>query len=488
MTSQRGALRSRPLIAGGVLLAVAALVASSVTVDPTSPGITSAPDTPAVTVVDDPSVPSSVLVSRTLFDSASTAVVLSANAGDSERRKAIDVASANKIPVLQIDDAGPAPVAAELSRLDVDQVIGIGPGLPDLGVPAADSESATGAIPSATATADRLVLVAGGVDALATAEAAGVTAVGVPIADPRSSGEAVAALKEDPDRPVLAIGAFGNEKTAGDRIAAARTVPELPGGGQIVFPGRRMVALYGSPGGADLGPLGAQGIDASIRRIRRVAEPYQRLSVETIVPAFEIIVTVASADPGYQGKYTNIIDPEAIRPWIDAAGRAGVYVTLDLQPGRMDFLTQAKMYRDLLKEPHVGLALDPEWRLKPKQVHLTQIGSVDPTEVNKTADWLADLVRTENLPQKVFVLHQFDADMLGDRSLLDTSHPELATVIHADGHGTPTVKRATYERIVDGLPPNVWLGWKNFYKEDKPMFSPRQTLRVRPEPWFISYQ
>ncbi|MDR2279461.1 MAG: hypothetical protein LBE07_01255 [Gordonia sp. (in: high G+C Gram-positive bacteria)] len=488
MTSQRGALRSRPLVAGGVLLAVAALVASSVVVDPASPGIASSADAPALTVIDDASVPPSVLVSRTLVESSSTAVVLSPNADESERRKAVDVASSNKIPLFQIDDAGPAPVAAELARLDVEQVIGIGSGLPDLGVAVADTASTAQAIPSAAASGDRLVLVAGGDDALATAEAAGVTAVGVPVADPRSSGEAVAALKSDPDRPILAIGAFGTEETISDRITAARTVPELPGGGQLVFPGRRMVALYGSPGGADLGPLGAQGVDASIRRIRRVAEPYRRLSDTEVVPAFEIIVTVASADPGYQGKYTNIIDPEVIRPWIDAAGKAGVYVTLDLQPGRMDFLTQAKMYRDLLKEPHVGLALDPEWRLKPKQVHLTQIGAVDPAEVNKTADWLAELVRTENLPQKVFVLHQFDADMLGDRSLLDTSHPELATVIHADGHGTPTVKRATYDRIVDGLPPNVWLGWKNFYKEDKPMFSPRQTLRVLPEPWFISYQ
>ena len=163
-------------------------------------------------------------------------------------------------------------------------------------------------------------------------------------------------------------------------------------------------------------------------------------------------------------------------------------MTLDLQPGRMDFLTQAERYRDLLRRPHVGLALDPEWRLKPNQKHLTQIGSVEPAEVTRTADWLAALVRDENLPQKVFVLHQFDAAMLGDRSRIDTSHPELATVIHADGHGTPSIKMKSWRRIVDGLPPNVRLGWKNFYTEDAPMFSPRRTLGVDPEPWFVSYQ
>jgi hypothetical protein len=33
------------------------------------------------------------------------------------------------------------------------------------------------------------------------------------------------------------------------------------------------------------------------------------------------------------------------------------------------------------------------------------------------------------------------------------------------------------------------MGWKNFYDEDHPTFTPRQTYRdVRPAPWFVSYQ
>ena len=34
---------------------------------------------------------------------------------------------------------------------------------------------------------------------------------------------------------------------------------ELPGGGRVVFPGRRLVALYGHPGAPSLGVLGEQG-------------------------------------------------------------------------------------------------------------------------------------------------------------------------------------------------------------------------------------
>ena len=73
-------------------------------------------------------------------------------------------------------------------------------------------------------------------------------------------------------------------------------------------------------------------------------------------------------------------------PDVQAAAAAGQYVVLDLQPGRTDFLTQARRYESLLTEPNVGLALDPEWRLAPDQVPLRQIGGVDASEVEHL-DW-----------------------------------------------------------------------------------------------------
>jgi len=165
-----------------------------------------------------------------------------------------------------------------------------------------------------------------------------------------------------------------------------------------------------------------------------------------------------------------------------------MYVMLDLQPGRTDFLTQAKLYEELLIQPHVGLALDPEWRLKPGQRHLVQIGSVTADEVNKTAAWLAELTRAHKLPQKVLMLHQFRLDMITDRARVETDHDELRVVIHADGFGTPPLKFNTWRAMHVNPPPNVWWGWKNFYDEDSPTFTPGQTVAVSPSPVFISYQ
>ncbi len=167
--------------------------------------------------------------------------------------------------------------------------------------------------------------------------------------------------------------------------------------------------------------LGEQGVKASIKRVERLARKYRRVSKAEFVPTFEIIATVASGGAGKDKNYSNEVSIKTLTPLIDAAEKAGVYVILDLQPGRTDFLTQAKRYRSLLERPHVGLALDPEWRLKKKQKHLRQIGSVEVAEINRVSDWLAELTRRKVLPQKLFVLHQFSLSMIKHRGRLDTA-------------------------------------------------------------------
>src|SRR3712207_6952449 len=49
---------------------------------------------------------------------------------------------------------------------------------------------------------------------------------------------------------------------------------------------------------------------------------YQPLVGTPVVPAFEIIATVASASAGPDGNYSSESDVEALRPWVEAAGQA----------------------------------------------------------------------------------------------------------------------------------------------------------------------
>jgi len=120
------------------------------------------------------------------------------------------------------------------------------------------------------------------------------------------------------------------------------------------------VALYGHPGTAALGVLGEQDLPGSIARVQKLAASYAALSDVPVVPTFEIIATTASSEPGADRDYSSESTVESLRPWVDRAAAAGMYVVIDLQPGRADSLSQARRYIDLLRLPNVGLALDPE--------------------------------------------------------------------------------------------------------------------------------
>jgi len=322
-----------------------------------------------------------------------------------------------------------------------------------------------------------------------TAQVAGAVTVPVHGDDPRGDPTAITALAAIKPTRVLAAGAgFGSASQLAYRVAVAATGVQLPGGGQLVFPGHRLVALYGNPESPGLGALGEQDLPASIARARQMAAPYQALSSVPVVPAFEIIATVALSSPGPEGTYSAVTSLATLRPWVERATAAGFYVILDLQPGRASLLDQAKLYEPLLAMPNVGLALDAEWKLQPGQLPLQQIGSVSITEVNSVVHWLAGLTAELHLPQKVLVLHQFQLSMIQNEHDLDMQNDDLAIVVHMDGQGTQEVKQETWDTITAAAPHGVFFGWKNFLVKDHPMLSPQGTMSKVPVPVMISYQ
>ncbi|GAA1298623.1 hypothetical protein [Pseudonocardia xinjiangensis] len=460
---------------------------------PLSPQVT-APGAPTTVLPSDDPVELAVATSAALYATAPV-VVLTAAGDEAGQAPATAVAERIGAPLLLTPaDGDAAGVRAELSRLGARTVLAVDDGAAHWASAAdgsAEIVTDEAALPAVTAPPRRQSVLVLAQDspaqaaATATARASGAEVVVVPGADPRRA-------PEPPRRPehVLALGsAFGTSDVLDRRLAVAATGVQLPGGGQVLFPGRRMVALYGHPGAPALGVLGEQGVEESVKRAQSLAAEYQPLLGEPVVPAFEVITTVADSGPGPDGDYSSESSVADLRPWVDAARGAGVYVVLDLQPGRSDFLTQARRYEELLAQPHVGLALDPEWRLAPQQRHRTQIGSVGVDEINSVITWLADLTRDRVLPQKLLMVHQFRLSMISGREKLDTSRDELGVILHADGFGTPDLKLQTWATLHEAQPSGVHWGWKNFYDEDRPMFTPAQTMAVGPEaPVFVSFQ
>ncbi len=260
--------------------------------------------------------------------------------------------------------------------------------------------------------------------------------------------------------------------------------PELPLGGRTIFPGHRVVAYYGTAGTAGLGVLGVGSPDGIVPRLRAAAAgfatPDRKLQI-----AFELIVSVAQRKPGADGTYSKMIDFGKIQQYVDAARRHQALLVLDVQPGRGDFLTQVKKLRPVLEQPHVGLALDPEWRMAPDQVPGKVTGAVGAAEVNAVAAYVAGIIAEKNLPQKLFLLHQFKVSMIPDLAAV-TPQPGLAIVHHLDGFGTRAEKNATFNRLFQ--PGRFHLGYKLFYDEDVGMYSPADVLGFQHVPDYVSYQ
>jgi hypothetical protein len=255
---------------------------------------------------------------------------------------------------------------------------------------------------------------------------------------------------------------------------------QLPRGGRSILPEFRVVAYYGAPQSRELGALGIGSPNGAARRLVRQADPYGRKR-RPILPALELITVIANADGGDDGKYRSRQKDAVIARYLRAARRAHALLLLDIQPGRSDFFTEATRLKKWLEEPDVGLALDPEWRVRAGEVPGQIIGHVDAREVNATSAWLAQLVAREKLPEKLFVTD----DMVDERAL--KPREGLATVLNVDGFGNQAVKKAKY-RDFTRQAPDFYHGFKLFYEEDADMMRPAEVMRLNPRPVLVVYE
>jgi hypothetical protein len=251
-----------------------------------------------------------------------------------------------------------------------------------------------------------------------------------------------------------------------------------------LFPSRRLVAMYGNDVSAQLGVLGEQPPAAAAQRLAGLVEPF-RAGDRPVQGAFELIATIATSFPGADGLYRSPSTAEHVQRYLDVAIADDLYLILDIQPGRSDFLTELRRYEGFLRRPNVGVALDPEWRVGPGQVPGQVVGQVAAAEVNAVADYVAGIVAEEGLPDKLLVVHQFQERMITDRHLL-REPPGVVLTIHMDGFGTRSQKLATYG-VVHADPP-FSNGFKLFFDEDVDMFSPGDVLALDPVPDLVTYQ
>jgi len=284
---------------------------------------------------------------------------------------------------------------------------------------------------------------------------------------------------------VLIVALAGGGGDDGATAAAAPKVPELPGGGTTIFPGRRVVAFYGTSGTAVLGTLGKGTPDQAAARLVRQAKAYEGDGAK-VLPAFEYIATVASNVPGADGKYRNLRPLGEVRRYLRAARKVGALFIIDVQPGQGDFFEEVQRYAPLLREPDVSLALDPEWKMDLGQIPGQVIGHTDAATVNRVSAWLAQMVHAGHLPQKILLVHEFTEGMIRDQPKV-RQRPGIAVTVNVDGFGDRTAKLGKYRDLVPRR--RLHPGFKLFYTQDQDLFRPHEVLRrLHPAPLYIDYQ
>ena len=258
----------------------------------------------------------------------------------------------------------------------------------------------------------------------------------------------------------------------------------LPGS---LLPSHRIVTYYGNPLSKRMGILGEIPVDEMLARLEKVAAEWQQADTTSrVLPGLELVATVASNTPGPSGLYRTRMRDTLIERVIQWADRKKWLVILDVQVGNGSVKDEVERLLPFLERPNVHLALDPEFELPKGVVPGTKIGSTDAAAVNVAIRMIGDLVTAKKLTPKVLIVHRFTKPMLTHyQNIKLDARVQLVTLM--DGFGPPWMKQESYRRYIRREPVQ-YAGFKLFYKNDQPLMSPRDVLKLVPIPWVIIYQ
>ena len=326
---------------------------------------------------------------------------------------------------------------------------------------------------------------------LVAATAAGVLALSACASEGGKQGAAVSSA-------AARAGAAGVTRSAaasGSASATATATPQptptptqLPRGGRDIFPTYRLFGYSGSPGASAFGRLGIGDLDARVRELERRGAAFA--DGREMLPVLELVTVIAHARPGKDGDYNQRVSDATIRRYLAAARRHKALLLLNVQPGRARFIDLARELEPWLRQPDVGLALDPEWAVKKGQVPGQVYGSTAGGELDLVARYLDGLVRRYDLPQKVMVFHQVASQVVRHQSDV-RSRPGVVVVKSVDGIGSRGAKTTTWSTLVKGLPRSIHPGFKLFFDEDTrhgKLMTPAQVLALRPEPEYVLFE
>lgn len=263
----------------------------------------------------------------------------------------------------------------------------------------------------------------------------------------------------------------------------------LPG---AILPFKRIIAYYGNLYSTRMGVLGEYPKKEMFARLKAEVDKWEKADTGMKVqPALHYIAVTAQGSPGKGGLYRLRMPFKQIDSIMSMAREINAIVFLDIQVALSNLQAEIPQLEPYLKLPNVHLGIDPEFSMKGGQAPGKVIGTFDAADINYASQYLADLVKKNNLPPKILVVHRFTQAMVTNYKNIKT-RPEVQIVMHMDGWGAQARKITTYKTFIQREPVE-FTGFKLFYKNDfrekgSRIMTPEELLKLKPQPVYIQYQ
>lgn len=265
----------------------------------------------------------------------------------------------------------------------------------------------------------------------------------------------------------------------------------IPNAGAIL-PFKRIVAYYGNLYSVKMGILGEFPPKEVWRRLNEEVAAWNKAdSLTPVQPAIHYIAVVAQGSPMPDGKFCKRMPSEQIDSALAIAKMGNAILFLDIQVSKSTYQHEVPLLEKYLKMPQVHLGIDPEFSMKDGSIPGKKIGTINADDINYCSDYLAKLVKENNLPPKILVVHRFTQGMVRNYKDIKLSS-DVQIVMHMDGWGEPILKRSTYKLYIHKEPVQ-FTGFKLFYKNDlkkapHTMLTPEDLMKLKPQPVYIQYQ
>ena len=259
-----------------------------------------------------------------------------------------------------------------------------------------------------------------------------------------------------------------------------------------LLPFNRIVAYYGNLYSTKMGVLGQYEESEMLQRLKAEVKKWEDADPNTpVIPALHYIAVVAQGSAGKDGKYRFRMPDTEIDKVLAMADKIHGIVFLDVQVALSNIQTEVPYFEKYLKLPNVHLGIDPEFSMKTGKKPGTVIGTFDASDVNFAANYLAKIVKENNLPPKILVVHRFTKGMVTNYKEIKPL-PDVQIVMDMDGWGGIEKKIGTYKNFIYPEPVQ-FTGFKLFYKNDTErsksrMLTQGELLQLNPRPSYIQYQ